>query len=188
MKHIRANLLGMTGPAVDRRSPAQRRRWAVLVVAASAMGLVGCAGFERDWKRAVATRPVAERVEEGAWMGTWTSPGTNHSGPLRCVVGTETAGEAEFTYHARWSIFSGRFPTKQPVVRQGDGSVRSVGTWILPAWAGGRYDYDITIRDEVFSGTWKSRRDAGSFEMKRAEMDRAEAGPANQPLPEEVGR
>lgn len=144
----------------------------------------GCARFERDWRRAVgpgvsgASGTSGKRgggMQEGAWTGTWTSPGTGHSGKLRCVIGAAEStadgaavAEAAFTYHATWSIFSGTFPTRQPVQLAKDGSVRSIGTWTLPGWAGGRYDYDMTIRGNRCTGTWKSARDSGSLEMARA--------------------
>lgn len=150
---------------------------------AAALMVSGCARFERDWRRAVAADGAAAstasgasgkrgvEVAEGAWTGTWTSPGTGHSGKLRCVIGAADgagAKEAAFTYHATWSIFSGTFPTRQPVQLETDGSVRSIGTWTLPGWAGGRYDYDMTIRDDRCTGTWKCARDSGSLEMRRA--------------------
>jgi hypothetical protein len=151
------------------------------VLATVGLLLAGCAGFERDWKRALAATPpgapgpagvVVAGTHEGAWTGSWTSPGTGHSGRLRCVISGPAQGsgetEATFTYHATWAIFSGTFPTRQPVRRQADGSVRSVGAWSLPDWAGGRYEYDITIRGNRFTGIWKSARDSGALEMTRA--------------------
>jgi hypothetical protein len=134
--------------------------------------MTGCAGFDREWKRARQEAPAGRPGPEGAWAGTWSSPGTDHEGALRCVVRREQAPpavdtEAAFIYHASWSIFSGTFPTKQPLQRQPDGSYRSTGTWKLPAWAGGVYAYDIVIRGDRFTGTWKSKRDAGSFDMTR---------------------
>jgi hypothetical protein len=86
------------------------------------------------------------------------------------VSGTEGGADgpqASFKYHATWAIFSGTFPTQQPVERRPDGSVRSAGAWKLPAWAGGRYEYDIVISGDRFSGTWQGGGDSGTFEMKR---------------------
>lgn len=152
-----------------------------VLAAAGVMVGAGCARFERDWRRAVAAPRAmapsphgAEARMDGAWVGTWSSEGTGHRGALRCVVeGVAPAGnaaaEAEFTYHARWSLFAGTFPTRQQVRREGGGGYRSTGSWTLPRWAGGRYDYDITIRDNQFTGTWKSAKDRGAFAMTRAE-------------------
>lgn len=147
-------------------------------LAACALLISGCARFERDWRRALAPGAAdAARMgggggQEGAWTGTWTSPGTGHSGKLRCVIGgatkSEAGTEAAFTYHATWSIFSGTFPTRQPIRLEKNGDVRSIGTWTLPGWAGGRYDYDMTIRGHRCTGTWKSARDSGSLDMTRA--------------------
>lgn len=192
MKRIPANPTIRT-PS-DIRAPGHRggrgcrrfARWtATLAAVAAVAALAGCAGFERDWRRALAAapsgtgiaRPGRTTVAEGAWTGTWTSTGTGHTGRLRCVVGGPDSGTApenddapalRFAYHAKWAIFSGTFPTWQPVVREPDGSVRSVGEWVLPKWAGGRYSYDITIRGDRFSGTWSCAGDSGSFEMRRA--------------------
>jgi hypothetical protein len=153
-----------------------------MVVAVGVMVGAGCARFERDWRRAVAApraaapSPQGEAARmDGAWVGTWSSEGTGHRGALRCVVeGVAPVGsaatEAQFTYHARWSLFAGTFPTRQQVRREGDGGYyRSTGSWTLPRWAGGRYDYDITIREDQFTGTWRSAKDKGAFAMARAE-------------------
>lgn len=166
-----------------------RRLWRFAMVM-GAVGLTGCAGFERDWKRAVAapTPGVVGSVRgsgvEGAWKGTWTSASTGHTGVLRCVVGAPQAAARTassgvgathpFTYHATWAVFAGTFPTRQPVQPQADGSWRSEGTWLLPAWAGGEYEYHITIRENSFSGTWKSRRESGTMQMTRADVMRAD--------------
>ncbi|MFN0127717.1 MAG: hypothetical protein ACKV19_13640 [Verrucomicrobiales bacterium] len=187
MKRISENLAhrsaAETGAGQAGRSGWRRRLWR-LAMGVGVAGLTGCAGFERDWKRAVGapTRGVVGAVRgvgvEGAWQGTWTSASTGHTGALRCVVGappglagadSSGAGAAHpFTYHATWAIFSGTFPTSQPVQPQADGSWRSEGTWTLPAWAGGEYEYHLTIRENSFSGTWKSRRESGTVEMTRA--------------------
>lgn len=162
---------------------AGRVGWAAarVVVGAGALVLAGCARFERDWKRALATPGAdgggvtAERsvaAARSAWTGRWTSVGTGHEGSLRCLVsgatGGEVAAEAAFVYHATWGVFSGTFSTRQPVERRRDGSVRSAGSWTLPPWAGGRYDYDITINGDQFSGAWQGGGDRGTFEMMRA--------------------
>jgi len=176
---------GKLPPAPALPSPPLTRlaaRAAVLAV----LLLAGCAGFERDWKKAVtgsglvpAAPGVAaargQEVHEGAWTGTWTSAGTGHAGKLRCLVdpagaaGVEGRPEAAFTYHATWAIFSGTFATRQTVVQQPGGGVRSTGAWTLPKWAGGRYEYDITITGTRFSGTWRGGGDSGAFEMARPE-------------------
>lgn len=147
------------------------------VLAVGGLLLTGCAGFEGQWRRALAgptgvPGAAVARTHEGAWAGSWTSQGTGHSGRLRCVISGPAQDarevEASFTYHATWSVFAGTFPTRQPVRRQADGSVRSAGFWTLPRWAGGRYDYDLTIRGDHFTGTWKNAGDSGTFEMTRA--------------------
>jgi len=161
--------------------PARRaaRSAAIALPVLAALLLAGCAGFERDWKRVEAgTGSRAQAAPAGAWTGTWTSAGTGHQGRLRCLVSDSERApaipadgapgtQATFTYHATWGIFSGTFPTQQPIVRQPGGGVRSTGAWTLPKWAGGRYDYDIAIAGEDFRGTWKGGGDTGTFEMRR---------------------
>ena len=166
-------------PSFVAAAAARTVRWAgrAPVVAAAALVLAGCAGYEREWKRGLAVPPVAgaraaaAATPEGAWTGTWTSTGTGHSGRLRCVITVEPGGsgeEATFSYHATWGIFSGAFPTRQTLRRGADGGFRSAGVWTLPAWAGGRYDYDLTLRGNRLTGTWKSAHESGTMEMTRA--------------------
>lgn len=172
---------------------AARLTCGVVFIGVLGTGMTGCAGFERDWRRAVAAQaaggpaglhrpgvgPAGSRSAagvstdrttsaDGAWSGRWVSGANGHDGRLRCVVSGTEESEASFTYWASWAIFSGTFPTKQPVARQADGSLRSTGTWRLPGWAGGEYAYDVTIQGNRFSGTWKCARDHGKFEMTRA--------------------
>jgi hypothetical protein len=175
MKRIREILSVSATPAFP-----TGRRVGRPVLAALALVLAGCAGFEREWRRGLAVappataRPTAPQTTagpvEGAWTGTWTSTGTGHSGRLRCVIAgpVDDSGQAFFSYHATWGIFSGAFPTRQPVRRAADGSVRSVGVWTLPRWAGGRYEYDLTLQGNRLTGTWKSALDSGAMEMTRA--------------------
>ena len=156
---------------------AARAACGALVFGVLGLGLSGCAGFGGDWRRAVAgpsaPGPVSGVAQaDGAWSGRWVSRANGHNGRLRCVVKGAEGGEAVFTYRANWAVFSGTFPTRQPVQVQSDGSVRSTGTWRLPGWAGGEYTYDLTIAGDRFSGTWKCARDHGTFEMARVRPER----------------
>ena len=128
--------------------------------------------------RATAQPPTAPtaapaRAQEGAWTGMWSSTGTGHSGKLRClvkVIPSEESGpleKAQFTYHAVWGVFSGVFQTTQPIEPQKNDSLRSAGSWKLPRWAGGQYDYDMSLTGSRFEGSWTGGGDTGTFQLAR---------------------
>jgi hypothetical protein len=152
-----------------------------VIVAAVATLNAACSSFERDWARAVgeatpdrsarAAGGAAKATPEGAWIGTWRSANSNHSGPLRCLV-QRPSGSAQrlwsFHYHARFlGVMSAGFRTEQPVQQQANGRFVSEGDWTVPKWAGGTYHYRIEITNTEFAGTYRAGRDHGTLEMKR---------------------
>ena len=185
MKRNPANLIPVTSPGPDPDPGASTRPARVIALLIPLLSING-SSFEREWKksttppglagaRATAQPPTAlrARAEEGAWTGLWSSTGTGHSGKLRCLVEVIPPGEsgpaetAQFTYHAVWGVFSGVFQTTQPIEPQKNDSLRSAGSWKLPRWAGGQYDYDISLTGSRFEGSWTGGGDTGTFQLAR---------------------
>lgn len=192
MKRNRANLIPATSPGPDPVLGASNRPAQVIALLLPLLS-IGCSSFEREWKKSTTppgpagarataqppTTPLA-RAQEGAWTGMWSSTGTGHTGKLRCLVKVIPPGEAgppetaQFTYHAVWGVFSGVFQTTQPIEPQKNDSLRSAGSWKLPRWAGGQYDYDMSLTGSRFEGIWTGGGDTGTFQLAR-------------PVPEEPG-
>lgn len=189
MKRNRANLIPATSPGPDPDPGASTRPARVIALLIPLLS-ISCSSFEREWKkstlppglagaRANAQPPTAPlaRVQEGAWTGMWSSTGTGHSGKLRCLVKVIPPGEsgppekAQFTYHAVWGVFSGVFQTTQPIELQKNDSLRSAGSWKLPRWAGGQYDYDISLTGSRFEGSWTGGGDTGTFQLARPVLE-----------------
>ena len=193
MKRNRANLIPATSPGPAPVPGASNRPTRVIALLMPLLS-IGCSSFEREWKksttppglaeaRSTALRPKAHpardqhappaRLEEGAWTGMWSSTGTGHSGKLRCLVKVIPPGEsgppetAQFTYHAVWGVFSGVFQTTQPIEPQQNNSLLSAGSWKLPRWAGGQYDYDMSLTGSRFEGVWSGGGDTGTFQLAR---------------------
>lgn len=139
-----------------------------LVLCSLALGLTSCAmGFKRDWRQAVKEGP--KPGVEGAWKGTWLSHSNGHTGDLRCVVGPDLGGgEREFHYYATWKGFlSAAFKANHTVKAEKDGTHSFTGHHDMPKWAGGRYQYDGTVKSDEFDATYKCSMDHGVFGMKR---------------------
>jgi hypothetical protein len=147
----------------------QASRW----IAASLLAVIlsSCHTFEPQWRRSLAA-PVAVGAEKnvgGAYEGEWHSVPTDHRGRLRCLIAAPSpvdAPDRHFTYRANWGAMSGTFKTVQPVTVTA-GHVRSKGVWILPKWAGGRYEFELIGTPDQLEATYRSAVDHGTFSLHR---------------------
>jgi hypothetical protein len=87
---------------------------------------------------------------------------------LRCIVGPAQANhEHDFFYYATWKhLLSGSYHTTQKVTRTAKGYAFA-GQHTMPAWAGGLYTYQGTIRGDEFHAEYKCASDHGSYVLKR---------------------
>lgn len=125
--------------------------------------------FKREWKAALKTGP--QPGVDGAWEGTWNSSANGHHGRLRSVVGPvkNKEGDHSFHYHASWAGFlSGAYRVDHRVTPSQDKKhLQFAGRHRMPAWAGGLYTYQGTVKGDEFEATYKCALDEGSFHMKR---------------------
>jgi len=136
------------------------------------LSLSSCSSFHREWKQALQTQPAVPVTPSGAWVGTWKSTGTGHTGELRAVLGKMPAarsGVVPFHYHARWGrVLRAPFLTQQPTMRLAQpGHYLSEGAWELPAWAGGAYRYRFHATPSRLDGTYRSAADHGTLTLRR---------------------
>lgn len=155
----------------------------IAALAAILMSTSCSAGFNREWRRALAEGGGSGRHElTGAWQGTWRSEVNGHHGDLRCIVslvrgdGSAEGGDphgqragqtTRFHYHARFMRFlSATYDVTHQVFRTKDGFAFS-GDQKLPGMSGGIYHYEGRGTPEHFSATFRSATDHGIFELKR---------------------
>ena len=139
-----------------------------LALCSLVLSFASCAGgFRSDWRQAVKEGP--KPGVEGAWEGTWLSHSNAHTGKLRCVVGPDLGdGEHEFHYFATWKGFlSAAFKANHTVKEQKDGTYSFIGHHDMPKWAGGRYQYSGTVKEDRFQAAYKCSMDHGDFGMTR---------------------
>jgi hypothetical protein len=165
----------MQGMKIMFQNCVQRR---LLLVLLSLFWFVGCGTFRREWRSAA---DGAAGTPSGRWEGRWESRQNGHSGQVRAVVKNpdESAADGRFLkkkiqlpviYEATWGpLLRGRFAGEQKFTAEAGSSRRwrSVGVWALPSWAGGDYDYDITIRGDEWRAEYRGGGDAGTFLMRR---------------------
>lgn len=151
----------------DRSAVARAAR--VAVALAGVLVLVGCGGYERSWKEAVAVYQAGGvAAPEGPWEGEWLTTNNGHRGRLRAIVtkAPEQPGEYDFHYHATWAeALAGDYRVRFPVTRRG-------GRWQVdgPHSMGpfGTFRHRATITADCFEAVYSSDRgDVGSFRMGR---------------------
>jgi hypothetical protein len=130
-----------------------------------ALGLVGCSGFNSEYKAITTAAPPPNSIE-GAWEGRWQSNAGHGGDKLRAIL-TKNGPD---TYIARfrasyWGIFEADQETLLRVT--GTNPVHATGESDLGYLKGGTYRYEATITPEKFDATYKSTEDHGVFEMAR---------------------
>lgn len=161
-----------------------------LVSMVAALGLLafsGCASFERDWKKAElrpALRNFAKTdVFTGRWDGHWTSAKhKTRTGPaggrLRCLLTKLDERRYEARFKANWMVFTSSYTTIfQVEPRRGELGLK--GEHTMSAMFGGTYRYEGRVTPRLFSASYDSSYDRGTFEMGR---------PDENPRPPASGR
>ena len=143
------------------------------IVAISLLSLSSCGtAFRKAWGLAEASVGV-----EGKWEGVWLSAVNGHTGTLKCVVTPVSNGKVSksgskaqaysFFYHATWKkILSGSYKALHHVEKKGESFVFK-GDHLMPAWAGGQYHYEGTVKGDEFKACYQCAMDRGTFTMKR---------------------
>jgi hypothetical protein len=112
---------------------------------------------------------IAEQVV-GTWLGTWnTTRGDGDSGPLKCTLTGLTNGLYNARFRATYKKILPFVTSVELHAVQKDGHIEVQGTTTLADWAGGHYVYTGKIKGNSFICSYKSDKDSGLFEMKRAE-------------------
>jgi len=140
-----------------------RYAWAGLLLVL----LTGCSGFQREWKRTVASGddPLA-----GRWEGGWLSEVNGHHGGLRCIVTKTNAMEYQARFRATYQIFL-HFTYTVPLRADRDGGSLTFGGEADLGIAGGLYRYAGRADGSNFTAIYTSPSDHGTFRMSRPTTD-----------------
>lgn len=125
----------------------------------------GCS-FNRDWKRAAA-RPAGTNEISGAWIGHWRSDANGHHGQLRCILTPHSTDAYMARFRARfWKIFAAGYAV--PLTFTSTNGVHTFqGSANLGALGGGLYTCEGSITPNAFESTYNSKRDHGTFVLRR---------------------
>ena len=126
----------------------------------------GCT-FSRDWTKA-GTYPVSTNDVSGRWIGHWRSDANGHHGQLRCIL-TQHSNDAYMArFRARfWKVFAAGYSvpltltaTNGHYTFEGSAKLGALGCWAL-------YTYDGTVTPLAMESTYDSKRDRGTFVLRR---------------------
>jgi hypothetical protein len=125
----------------------------------------GCS-FNSDWKR-MATYPVHTNDVSGRWIGHWRSDAHSHNGQLRCILTPNSANAYMARFRASfWKVFATSYAVPLTLTET-NGYYRFEGKANLGTLGGGDYTYDGTLAPFAMESTYNSKRDHGTFVLRR---------------------
>ena len=109
---------------------------------------------------------VAGQDISGNWAGNWRSAANGHSGKISATFAQEDCATMKARFRVTFAkVIPFRYTTKLNIVSQQPGLTVMSGSRRLPL--GGQFNYHITLTDECFNGSFQSRRNRGSFVMRK---------------------
>jgi hypothetical protein len=140
-----------------------------LAIAASTLFTgVSCTGWPRGWAKAKQLPPSDGPA--GAWLGTWHSIPTGHTGKLRCAVFPKDPGVWNYRYRASWAkVLCAGFSLDCKATRQNDTTWRVEGCRDLGAAFGGTFTHTGTISGNELHARYQSAADHGTLTLHRLE-------------------
>lgn len=130
----------------------------------------GCSSFDKRWNETASIAVPADSIE-GRWEGVWLSKVNGHTGPLRCIITKKGEHQHQAEFHAKYKrliTLSFGYTVLLKVERHGD-EFRFEGEADLGWLAGGVYKYAGKATLSFLDCTYRSKRDQGTFEMRRPE-------------------
>ena len=103
----------------------------------------------------------------GAWTGHWENTATGHHGALRCLITAKENHRYQAWYHAKYLKWFSYSYKVEMVVDPLDPLLTFHGQADLGALAGGEYQYQGSVSNQVFRATYQARKDHGIFQMER---------------------
>jgi hypothetical protein len=125
-----------------------------------------CRGFHEAWN--ASPSPAAGDPLTGRWEGDWHSDANGFHGPLRAVMTRLDEHRWRATFHATFGkVLKACYATELIGARGPETTVTFRGSSDLGVFGGGVYDYAGEVSGDLFSSTFRSRTDHGTFRMRR---------------------
>ena len=144
---------------------------AALILCFMALFSSGCSGFHRAWNQQQVRNSAVNHPQEasiaGAWTGHWESTANGHHGALRCLITAKENHRYQAWYHAKYLKWFSYSYKVEMVVDPLDPLLTFQGQADLGALAGGEYQYQGSVSNQVFRATYQARKDHGIFQMER---------------------
>ena len=138
-----------------------------VLLVCSLFGFAGCLTYQSSWDQG-ANSPETKPVE-GRWKGTWLSDANGHTGGLRAVASHIDGNLYRFEIGATfWRILRASYDVNFTITPDGEKHILS-GEQNLSGLMGGLYTYEGRIEEGDFIVKYKSKRDHGTFRMRKAD-------------------
>lgn len=103
----------------------------------------------------------------GSWTGSWNSHTTGHQGPLSASIRPAADGTYQANFQGKFfKVIPFRYQMRLQVVASGDGFVELAGSKKLGPLMG-YYSYRAVVQGDSFQATYNTKRDRGTFQMRR---------------------
>jgi hypothetical protein len=136
------------------------------VLAALLLPLPACTGLPPGWSQ--AQRITGTSTPAGAWIGTWRSTPTGHTGKLRCAVFPKSPGVWQYRYRATWAkILCAGFTVDCTATPLPGGGWSLTGTRDLGPAFGGIFTHKGTLRGPHLNATYQAAADHGTLTLER---------------------
>jgi hypothetical protein len=103
----------------------------------------------------------------GAWSGGWHSQTTGHKGPLNADIRPSSSGSYSATFTGKFfKIIPFRYQMQLNVVSQNGNRLELAGSKKLGPLMG-YYSYRAVVQDGQLSASYRTKRDRGTFTLRR---------------------
>jgi hypothetical protein len=131
--------------------------------------VAGCRGFHDAWNAPPSAAPGDPMT--GRWEGVWHSDANGFHGPLRAVMTRLDEHRWRASFHATFGkVLKACYATELVIDHRAAGAPASwtfKGSSDLGTLGGGVYDYVGEVAGDLFTSTFRSRTDHGTFRMRR---------------------
>lgn len=129
--------------------------------------VTSCRGFHEAWNSPPSPAPGDPLT--GRWQGEWHSDANGFHGPLRAVITRVDDCPWRAAFHATFGrVLKACYTTDLVVDVGSEGAARTFkGSSDLGVFGGGVYEYAGDVSGDLFTSSFRSRTDHGTFRMRR---------------------
>jgi hypothetical protein len=132
--------------------------------------VTSCRGFHEAWNSPLS--PGGGDPLTGRWHGDWHSDASGFHGPLRAVMTRLDERRWRATFHATFGKVLKACYSTELVIDGGPERAAAPectfkGSSDLGVFGGGEYEYAGDVSGDLFTSSFRSRTDRGTFRMRR---------------------